>query len=359
MRILMVKKGELNDPGAAALEFVPKVLADMGNEVMVLVNRGANKKGGSYGQIGVECSGGGRNWFRHIKNVVKKFQPHICHVHIHHGCGLYPLVLRWSKPIAFILDIRSPLLSVGFQREIRKWKNFLEALPYDAVCAHGVESGKGVVGPWRKIHWIPPGVDFRLVPEPTMEKAHKPLRLVYVGSSSRKRGLKKMLEAVGMSSLEMEVTLDLFVYDDRDSPKKEIEELGLSSIAKVRDPLPRHLLFRELTTYDVGLAYIPKIPYNVAPPLKTQEYLACGLAVVGTDTTGNKMFVQEGITGLLTPEDPASFARGILEVGRRIKFPEVRAIARKSMESFDWTRIVEERLIPLYKTLLNKKTKLA
>jgi hypothetical protein len=45
MRVLIVKKGSLHDPGAAALEFVPKVLADMGHEVMVLAHRGEKTQG--------------------------------------------------------------------------------------------------------------------------------------------------------------------------------------------------------------------------------------------------------------------------------------------------------------------------
>jgi|GEM_PF-1531264 glycosyltransferase involved in cell wall biosynthesis len=357
MRVLIVKKGSLHDPGAAALEFVPKVLADMGHEVMVLAHRGEKTQGLVQGEIRVELAGEGKRWLRAVRNAMRNFEPEICHVHIHHGCGLYPLLFKGSKPRSFVLDIRSPLLSTGVQRKLRRWKNFLEALPYDAVCAHGVESGRDVVGPWRKIHWVPPGVDFGLLPEVEMDGLHSPLRLVYVGSSSRKRGIRKMLEAIAIASRSMELLADLFVYDDRDSPEKAIEEFGLGSIARVREPLPRALLFRELTTYDIGLAYIPKVPYDVAPPLKTQEYLACGLAVVGTDTAGNRMFVKEGVTGVLVPEDPACFARGILEAVNKIPFPEVRAIARSSMEPFDWKRIVQERLVPLYERLLPKKMK--
>jgi len=355
MRILIIKKGTLHDPGAAAFEFVPKVLADMGHEVMVLVHQGENTEGLVQGRIRVELAGKGKKWLRAVGNAIKSFEPDICHVHIHHGCGLYPLLFKGSKPPSFVLDIRSPLLSTGIERKLRRCKNFLEALPYDAICAHGVESGKSVVGPWREIHWVPPGVDFRLLPEVKMDGLHRPLRLVYIGSSSIKRGIRKMLEAIGIASRSMELVVDLFVYDDKDSPKKAIEELGLTSIARVRDSLPRALLFRELTTYDIGLAYIPKVPYDVAPPLKTQEYLACGLAVVGTDTLGNKVFVKDGVTGLLVPEDPASFAKGILRTVTEISFPEARAIARSSMEPFDWTRIVQERLLPLYEMLLKKK----
>ncbi len=355
MRVLLVKKGTLNDPGAAALEFVPRILADMGHEVMVLVHRGEDTQGPIQGRAEVEFAGEGKEWLRGVRNVIRSFEPDICHVHIHHGCGLYPLLFRGSKPLSFVLDIRSPLLSTGVQRKLRRWKNFLEALPYDAICAHGVESGKSVVGPWRKIYWVPPGVDFRLLPKLQMDGLHRPLRLVYVGSSSKKRGIRKMLEAISIASRSMELVVDLFIYDDRDSPEDAIEQLGLDAIARVKDPLPRDLLFRQLATYDIGLAYIPKVPYDVAPPLKTQEYLACGLGVVGTETLGNRMFVKEGETGVLVQEDPACFAKGILEAATRLPFPEVRAIARSSMEPFDWRRIVRERLIPLYEELLTKK----
>jgi len=64
MRVLIVKKGSLHDPGAAALEFVPKVLADMGHEVMVLAHRGEKTQGLVQGEIRVEVAGEGKRWLR-------------------------------------------------------------------------------------------------------------------------------------------------------------------------------------------------------------------------------------------------------------------------------------------------------
>ncbi len=219
-------------------------------------------------------------------------------------------------------------------------------------------SGRTVIGPWREIHWVPSGVDISLVPDWDREPEglHSPIRLVYTGSSSPKRGLPKMLEGVAIAAKGMSILLDMFVYDETsDEIEKLTEDLGLSELVRVWYKVPREELLPRLQGYDVGLAYVPRVPYDPAPPIKTQEYLACGLAVVATDTVGNRLFVKEGVTGLLVPEDPRAYAQGILDIPRRISFPQARRMARRSMESFDWRKVVQERLLPLYHRLIADK----
>ncbi len=359
MKIFFVQKRRVGDPGAPALEYVPRVLAESGHDVLVMGLGHGPPRASEFKGIEVIGVGPRDSWIRQLRLVASQFRPDVYHVHIHHGCGLYPFILpRAPRRPIFILDIRSPLLSTGLQRRLRQWKNLIETSGYDAVCAHGIESGRTVIGPWREIHWVPSGVDISLVPDWDREPEglHSPIRLVYTGSSSPKRGLPKMLEGVAIAAKGMSILLDMFVYDETsDEIEKLTEDLGLSELVRVWYKVPREELLPRLQGYDVGLAYVPRVPYDPAPPIKTQEYLACGLAVVATDTVGNRLFVKEGVTGLLVPEDPRAYAQGILDIPRRISFPQARRMARRSMESFDWRKVVQERLLPLYHRLIADK----
>lgn len=359
MKIFFVQKRRVGDLGAPAFEHVPRVLAEFGHEVRVMgLGDGPSCASESKG-VKVISVGPRDSWIRQLRVISSEFRPDIYHVHIHHGCGLYPFIVpRAPRRPIFVLDIRSPLLSTGFQRKLRQWKNLIETLGYDATCAHGIESGRTVIGPWREIHWVPSGVDMSLLPrwkrEP--EGLHSPIRLVYTGSSSPRRGLSKMLEGVAIAAKGMSVLLDMFVYDGTpDKINSLTRDLGLLELVRVWYKVPREELLLRLQSYDVGLAYVPRVPYDTAPPIKTQEYLACGLAVVATDTVGNRLFVKEGVTGLLVSEDPQAFAQGILNIPSRISFPEARKTARSSMESFDWRKVIQDRLLPLYDRLVANK----
>ena len=115
----------------------------------------------------------------------------------------------------------------------------------------------------------------------------------------------------------------------------------------------RKYLFGKLPEYDLGLSYIPSGIYETAPALKTLEYLACGLPVLATNTHGNRMFVKQGINGFLA--DESLFAQQIVEIVSQVELPEIRQNARVSVASFDWKKIVNERLLPVYRNLLEKR----
>jgi glycosyltransferase involved in cell wall biosynthesis len=111
----------------------------------------------------------------------------------------------------------------------------------------------------------------------------------------------------------------LDIYGDGDGKQgimRAIDERRVAQGIGVHRPIPQPELFKRLSGYDVGLAYVPRRPYGAALPLKTLEYLACGLPVVAANTVGNRMAVQSGVNGLLVDEDTYSFAKGICELAK-------------------------------------------
>jgi glycosyltransferase involved in cell wall biosynthesis len=176
---------------------------------------------------------------------------------------------------------------------------------------------------------------------------------VYVGSLDRKRRIEEMVEAVSLAAADLAVSLDIYGYGDRERRVRQaIEERGMTRVIAVHDAVHQAELFQRLSEHDIGLAYVPRVPYDSALPLKTLEYLACGLPVVATDTIGNRMVVQPGVNGLLVDEDPRAFGAGIRELATAAWWWSARQNARPSVESFDWESIVSHRLLPLYQALL-------
>lgn len=63
----------------------------------------------------------------------------------------------------------------------------------------------------------------------------------------------------------------------------------------------------------VAVIPLAKIPYNeLAVPVKLLDYMSCGRPVVATNCIAMTNFIKENNAGLITDDNPASFAKGIL-----------------------------------------------
>ena len=354
MRILFVTNTPLGLPSQASIQYYSTTLARLGYSVGIIGRQGGNTD--VFHAAGVHTFEIA-NWSRNLtvlRNIANEFSPHVVHVNIHIGCGLYPIAMRTGAATKFVLDIRSPLLRTGVLRRLVQLKNYFEVLPYDAICAHGIESAWTVVGKRRNIHWLPPGMSIEEIAWQPHHSSAEIIRSIYVGSVNRPRQVSKMIEAVVQANQSMKIGLDIYGYgDELQAIEHQIIEAGLGERMQVKSLIPRHELFQRLSDYDLGLSYVPKRLYDAAPPLKTAEYLAAGLAVVATDTVGNRMFIRDGENGILAGETPTEFSNGLLRLASDAMLrTHVARHARPSVESFDWTAIVETHLLPLYERLV-------
>ena len=107
----------------------------------------------------------------------------------------------------------------------------------------------------------------------------------------------------------------------------------------------------------VAISPIPKNDiYNIQPPLKTLEYLASGLPIVATDTAANRIFIKDGINGVLVSDDEESIFNGI---DRLLSDEKLRNLlssnAKMSSSVYDWDVAVQNYLEPAYHNILRRQ----
>lgn len=357
MKIMFVRKARLEAEGAAAAIYFPKVLAELGHDVMLVGLGDPQQTALADSNVTVRCAD--YNWTRHLIECAREAQPDIIHTFIYSGCGALPILLRRHCDARYVLDIRSPLIRTGLAATAHRLKNIFEPMSFDVVTAHGLASAATVVGRRRAVKWVPPGVDLSLVPagaETTVRAGgtqNRRLKLVYIGALNKVRNISLLLSGLAQIRSGISVSLDIFGLGEGESDlRAEIDSLGLSSIVRMNGKLPRDELFKRLVQFDAGLAFVPNTLFETAPPLKTIEYMACGLPVLASDTIGNRIFIEDGTTGLLFSNDPHSIACAI---ERFAKLQDREAMSKRALDiaqTFSWKEIVPQRLLPVYDELL-------
>lgn len=350
-KILFVHKVLSGNFGNADGQYMPMTLAKLGHDVTMVSLAGGDASLLCKAGVRVFELDGGRRWWNGLSQIARATQPEIVHVFIHAGCGLYPLIARTEPRARFILDIRSPLLRADWTRYAVQAKNRFEPLMYDAITAHSIESAWTLISKRHRVHLVSPGIELSHIPNRSGSPAHDgPVRLIYTGSLRSLRKVPTMIEAVLIAGDTVPLHLDIYGDgEDLKAIEAMIRRHRAENWIELKPVVPRNQLLACLGFYDIGLSYVPKALYDPAPPLKTMEYLASGLSVVATDTRGNKLLIDHGQNGILTPEDPPAFAAGILLAADnpqlRRKFAKA---ARPSVAQYDWDIIVEKQLMPVY-----------
>ena len=95
--------------------------------------------------------------------------------------------------------------------------------------------------------------------------------------------------------------------------------------------------------------------YTYNPPLKTYEYLACGLPCVATETISNRRIIQNGKNGILVSDTPTGVAKGIITLltDKQIQ-NELRKCAPSSVKTHSFQNVTHCYVLPLYKKLLDR-----
>lgn len=233
-------------------------------------------------------------------------------------------VLEWERA-SLILDVHDDFLHMS-GAEARTRERRLAA-GSDTVVVSSPQLRQAFEGEADRLHCVPNGVD----------------AVHYSGVSDLTRTARR---AVFMGTLGPWVDCDLMAETARALPEWELLVVGSGSEeAAPRDGWPPNVKFLGRTSYRNLPAVLSRcsvglIPFRTDDPvaraadtLKLYEYLAAGLAAVGTPIPQVERF--DGRAGVLAAEG-AGFAAAVTEARRLIGKPRLREQARRVVKNNSW-----------------------
>jgi glycosyltransferase involved in cell wall biosynthesis len=170
-----------------------------------------------------------------------------------------------------------------------------------------------------RVTWIPNGVDFDLVPEPTEPPGDDILTLMFAGSHGVSDGLDVMIEAAAI--LEAGEARGgvrwRFIGNGPHKPVliEQVERLGLRNVS-FEDSVPKGEIYGLLSQADAFIVTVRDEPlYRFGVSFnKFYDYMAMARpTIVAMDSPWNPFIEsRSGIT--VRPDDPDAFAAGVIEV---------------------------------------------
>lgn len=288
----------------------------------------------------------------------------LVHVYAFRNCFILPFfgkkyVKNW------IYDLRTG--SVSSNQVLANISNKLSALEnrfFTASISLDPNVGNKVLGQNRVFHVVPLGVDlqrFRPISSKIAIRAKLNLPatarvVVYVGSLVPSRQPENLLNAFAIAAKKHKDIMLMLVGDDSAIPHLQSQTQSLNIMERVL--LPGRIPYDQIQNYiaaaDIGIAYVPHTPqYRYQPPLKTVEFLACGLPTIATNTEGNTTFIQDGYNGLLSSDDVNALGNALCKLLDDPKlFERLQSNARYSVMNHDWRDIVKQCLLPLYEKIV-------
>ncbi|GAB4331044.1 MAG: glycosyltransferase family 4 protein [Bacteroidales bacterium] len=177
--------------------------------------------------------------------------------------------------------------------------------------------------------------------------------LSYIGSLTRVRGIREMVEAVGL--LEGRVILNLAGRYEPESFRDELTLLPGWKYVREHGWAGREKVKQLLSGSFAGLVTLhPIINYRDALPVKMFEYMAAAIPVIASDIPLWQSIVEDNYCGLtVNPMNPSAIARAIEELLNNPEKAETmgqngrRAVVNK----YNWAHEAEN-LIDFYKSIL-------
>lgn len=198
----------------------------------------------------------------------------------------------------------------------------------------------------RDVPVIPNGVDLAVFSAAQQKIPHVPT-VIYMGRVMDWAGLEVAFEAI--ASLRREIPDLRLLVLGRSDPAYDrrlralVSDLGVEDAVQFVGEVKYQDLPEFLRQADVSLAtFRPNLMKNFAFPLKVVEYMAAGLAVVGTRDTETARIIEEHDVGLVvefTPQGVAGAIRSLL-MDRSLHARCTANAARASL-LFDWARLME------------------
>jgi len=366
--------------GAISLYNYSRELAAMGHNVYVISSMRENEKISEIvdgfiveripmkAPLGIDIIGKSKFCYYLIKKLINLINiEKINIVHIYGFYGSFPIMLvKAIKPLAktkWFYDIRS--CSVMRNKVLRYLFNTLiklETKLYDGILI--IDDMLSYLVKNDNVFLEPLGVDLELFKNRRdRSKLSKygikndDLVIVYLGSLSPSRRIEKLLKAFYLAAQKVD-NLWLMILGTGsalDFLKSLTVKFGISDRVLFLGYIEYRKVPYFLSNSDIGISYIPMVHYyDIQPPQKIIEYLACSLPVIATNTRGNKRYLINEINGLLTQDDPISLSEAIIRLSLDSNLRNyLSRNARSSVKDYDSIKITRKFLLPAYKSILN------
>jgi len=311
-----------------------------------------------------------KNRLSFILKAVKFFNKHnFSIVHIHSSCKYFGLIKMLTLNNAkFIFHTTSyPMQSSHFKSLKKMVFIFLQSLFMDKIIVQSEELKEKWIGirNLKRTEVVPVGFNKKFF-YPIKENEKHRLRnslninknspmLVYCGVIAKLRQLDRLINAFEKVH-QIYGDIKLLMIGDGNA----LEEIkALAHALKIEKSviftgrIPHDEVVNYIGMADIGVSYIPiNENYHYNPPLKTFEYLACGLPTIATRTESNRRIIKDGFNGILVNDTPEDAAMSIINLLKdKNKQTLLRENARKSIMAFDFEHITKSSLIPLYERL--------
>jgi glycosyltransferase involved in cell wall biosynthesis len=301
------------------------------------------------------------NFSNKVNEVLSRKKFDLIHLYAFRGSSY--IKMRSVKNNKWLFHLITGNVSRGVKSNLANHLTKFESRFFDQIIANTNNVGKWVLGS-DEFAEIPPGVDFkRFKPflnirlREELGFSNQDLVLIYSGSLSPLRNLGVLLEGFKIALKQCnKLKLLIIGSGETDYISRKTRIMKIEDQVKIIGYVPYLQVHEYISVADVGLAYVPITPeYIPQPALKTLEMLSCGKPVVATATDGNKEFISDKFNGVLVDDTPQMIANGLLKVvNDKIFMNRLGVAARKSVEKYDWARIVSNQLVPVYKEMINK-----
>ncbi len=270
-------------------------------------------------------------------------------IHYFEQCQILKKLLPWKK---MILDIRT--LNISSNQFIRdqydeRLKKACRYFNHITVISEGIQKKLELNTTNSSI--LPLGSD----QISNTDKRFTEMKLLYVGTlNGRNIGdtIKSLAQFCKQYPEFDNITYDI-VGDGQDFEQliDLVQSLNLTDKVTLHGRVPHFELQPFFDKCNLGVSYVPITEYyNHQPVTKTYEYILSGMATIATKTHENKLIVND-LNGVLCKDTVDSFANGLAYLNNNLQNYNSEAI-RNTLINSDWKQIVNNKLIPVLKSIL-------
>jgi glycosyltransferase involved in cell wall biosynthesis len=286
-----------------------------------------------------------------LARIVKSLNPDIVFLFY---ARFISLIKLFGPDCPFIFDIRTGFIHENpFKRKFWNSILWLESLRFRYITIISEGLRKELKLPRRKCYWLPLGGEIHKSNDDFIR-----LDLVYLGTLD-KRNIHETIEGIRLFKNKFpncNIHYDIVGY----GKEKAVERLraAISDCQLTEDvAFIGRVRYDKIASYlrksNIGIVYIPLTNYyDNQPATKLFEYLLAGMPVLATNTSENKLIVNNG-NGVLVDDNPVAFSEGLEALLNMIdQFDQTKI--RNSVQKYQWNNIVREHLKPLLSDILKR-----